>query len=152
MKRKTLKILIAGLIVALSTHVQAESLHQAVTDHNIESVKLQLQNGADINQLGRSWYEFGSPLHLAVREGHQDIAELLIKNGAEVDVRDHNDYTPLHNAAWNGNLEMVKLLLDAGANITARSYSGSTPLSCAYSSKQAEVIQFIETKLQSASN
>ena len=152
MKSKPLKLLLGGLIVALSMNVQAESLHQAVTDHNIESVKLQLQNGADINQLGRSWYEYGSPLHLAVRSGHQDIAELLIEKGADIEVRDHGDYTPLHNAAWNGNLEMVKLLLDAGANITARSYSGSTPLSCAYSSKQAEVIQFIESKLQSVSN
>ncbi len=77
--------------------------------------------------------------------------DLVVKEGI-CEIRDHSDYTPLHNAAWNGNLEMVKLLLDAGANITARSYSGSTPLSCANSSKQVEVIQFIETKLMSASN
>jgi len=152
MRIRYLKTLLAGLVVTLSMNVQAGSLHEAVTNQDIESVKLQLQNGADINQLGPSWYEYGSPLHLAVRSGNRDLAALLIEKGAEVDVRDEGDYTPLHNAAWNGNLEMVKLLLDAGANITARSYAGSTPLSCANSSKQAEVIQFIETKLQTASN
>jgi ankyrin repeat protein len=137
------RLALASLILALSLNVSAGPLHQA---------KSQIDNGADIDQLGPSWYEYGSPLHLAVQANQQDIAQLLIDEGATVDVRDTSDYTPLHNAAWNGNLEMVKLLLDSGADIDARSYSGDTPLSCAYRKKRTDVIQFIETRLQSTAN
>jgi ankyrin repeat protein len=140
------RLALASLILALGLNVGAGPLHQAVTE------KSQIDNGADIDQLGPSWYEYGSPLHLAVQANQQDIAQLLIDEGATVDVRDTSDYTPLHNAAWNGNLEMVKLLLDSGADIDARSYSGDTPLSCAYRKKRTDVIQFIETRLQSTAN
>ncbi len=142
-----LKLHLVGLLLILSMNAAAESLHQAVTENDLESVQLQLESGVDINQLGSSWYEYGSALHLAVQAGHQNIVKLLIDRGAVVDVRDNSDYTPLHNAAWNGNLEMVKLLLNSGADITARSYSGHTPLACAYRNNQTKVIQFIETKL-----
>ncbi len=150
MRSKKLQILLASLGLLLFSNVQAGSLHEAVYDRDFESVKSLLKKGADINQVGL--YRDGSALHLAARSGQQEIAQLLIDSGATVDIRDLSDYTPLHNAAWNGNLDMVKLLLNAGADITARNYSGLTPLACAYRNNQIEVIEFIEGKLQSASN
>ena len=150
MRRNNLKLLLASLGLLLFSNVQAGSLHEAVYDRDFESVKSLLKKGADINQVGL--YRDGSALHLAARSGQQEIAQLLIDSGATVDIRDLSDYTPLHNAAWNGNLDMVKLLLNAGADITARNYSGFTPLACAYRNNQIEVIEFIEGKLQSASN
>ena len=150
MRSKKLQILLASLGLLLVSNVQAGSLHEAVYDRDFESVKSLLKKGADINQVGL--YRDGSALHLAARSGQQEIAQLLIDSGATVDIRDLSDYTPLHNAAWNGNLDMVKLLLNAGADITARNYSGFTPLACAYRNNQTGVIEFIEGKLQSASN
>ena len=150
MRSKKLQILLASLGLLLFSNVQAGSLHEAVYDRDFESVKSLLKKGADINQVGL--YRDGSALHLAARSGQQEIAQLLIDSGATVDIRDLSDYTPLHNAAWNGNLDIVKLLLNAGADITARNYSGLTPLACAYRNNQIEVIEFIEGKLQSASN
>ena len=153
MRSKYLGIVVLSIGLLLFSNVQADSdsLHEAVYYNDVKSVKSHLQNGADINQLGPSWYE-GTALHLAVRDGHLDIAQLLIEQGAAVDVRGNNDYTPLHNAAWNGNLEMVKLLLNAGADINVTNYAGITPLVCAFRNDQVEVVQFIEGKLQSASN
>lgn len=150
MRSKKLQILLASLGLLLFSNVQAVSLHEAVYDRDFESVKSLLKKGADINQVGL--YRDGSALHLAARSGQQEIAQLLIDSGATVDIRDLSDYTPLHNAAWNGNLDIVKLLLNSGADITARNYSGLTPLACAYRNNQIEVIEFIEGKLQSASN
>jgi len=150
MRRNNLKLLLASLGLLLFSNLQAGSLHEAVYDRDFESVKSLLKKGADINQVGL--YRDGSALHLAARSGQQEIAQLLIDSGATVDIRDLSDYTPLHNAAWNGNLDMVKLLLNAGADITARNYSGFTPLACAYRNNQTGVIEFIEGKLQSASN
>lgn len=150
MRRNNLKLLLASLGLLLFSNVHAGTLHEAVYDRDFESVKSLLKKGADINRVGL--YRDGSALHLAARSGQQEIAQLLIDSGATVDIRDLSDYTPLHNAAWNGNLDIVKLLLNAGADITARNYSGLTPLACAYRNNQIEVIEFIEGKLQSASN
>jgi len=83
-----------------------------------------------------------------VREGHLDIAKLLLDRGAQVDVLDPDDFTPLHNAAWNGNLDMAKLLLEAGADIEASTYDGDTPLSLAQDNNQPKVAEFILVKLQ----
>ena len=125
-------------------------LHEAVVNTDLVQVTRLLQKGADINQLGPRRYGYGSALHLAVREGHLDIARLLIDWGAEVDVLDTRDFTPLHNAAWNGNLEMTKLLLDSGADINASTYDGDTPLKLAQHNGQAQVAEFILVKLQAA--
>ena len=151
MRRKNMKRLMLCLGLAFTPMLQAESLHQSIAGRNIEAVKVHIQEGTDVNQMGTYAIE-GSALHVAVRSGQPEIARLLLESGAEVDIRDHNDFTPLHNAAWNGNLEMVKLLLAAGANITARDYSGFTPLACANRNNHVEVIEFIEARLQSASN
>jgi ankyrin repeat protein len=151
MRGKYMNRLTLFVALAFTPVLQAETLHQAIADRNIEAVKVHIQEGTDINQMGSYAIE-GSALHVAVRSGQPDIARLLIESGAEVDIRDNSDFTPLHNAAWNGNLEMVKLLLDAGANITARDYSGFTPLACAYRSKQVDVIEYIKARLQSAAN
>ena len=127
-------------------------LHEAVVKKDIAEIGKLSQKGSDINQLGSRRHGYGSALHIAAREGYLDIARLLIDSGANVDVRDHNDYTPLHNAAWNGNLDMVKFLIDAGADINAVNYSGDTVLSCAQDKHRPEVIQFLEDKLQLGSN
>lgn len=150
MKSTILNVLLASLGLLLFANSQAGSLHQAVYVDNFESVKSQLQNGVDINQLEQGWG--GSALHVAVRNGRLDIAQLLVEQGAVVDVRGKNDYTPLHNAAWNGNLEMMKILLNAGADINASNYENHTPLSCAQDNNQIEAIKFIEDLLRLTSN
>jgi hypothetical protein len=123
-------------------------LHEAVVDKDLVQVQKLLHKGADLNLLGPRRYGYGSALHIAVREGHLQIAKLLIDRGAEIDVLDHKDFTPLHNAAWNGNLEMTELLLDAGADIEASTYNGDTPLSLAQNNNQPKVAEFILVKLQ----
>ena len=123
-------------------------LHQAVLDNDKQLVTRLINKGAAINVIGSRKYGYGSALHLAVREGHLEIANLLLKRGAEVDVLDPDDFTPLHNAAWNGNLEMTELLLDAGADIEASTYDGDTPLSLAQNNNQPKVVEFILVKLQ----
>ena len=150
MSSKNLRILLVSLGLLVMPNVQAESLLRAVFASDIESVKSLLKEGADINKLER--YIGGSALHVAARSDQHEMAQLLINSGARVDLRDRSDYTPLHNAAWVGNLDMVKLLLNAGADINATTYSGRTPLSCAQESNKAEVIEFIQVRLQLATN
>lgn len=51
----------------------------------------------------------------ACREGHTEIAKVLIENGANID-----EENPLYEASRYGNIETVKLLLQYGANMNAR--------------------------------
>ena len=69
-----------------------------------------------------------TPLHVAARQGHAEIAKLLLENGAHVDARGANDYTPLHLAALYGHDEVIKVLIAAHATVDARSKDQMTPL------------------------
>ena len=66
-----------------------------------------------------------SPLMLAALKGHKELAEKLIKKGADVN---KTGWTPLHYAATSGQLAIISLLLENSAYIDAESPNGSTPL------------------------
>jgi ankyrin repeat protein len=57
-----------------------------------------------------------------------DLAQVLVKNGADVDIRLTNEWTPLHVAAFNGWLELARSILDHGANPNAENDRDETPL------------------------
>lgn len=66
-----------------------------------------------------------SPLMLAILKGQQDMAEKLIKKGADVN---KTGWTPLHYAATSGQLAIISELLENHAYIDAESPNGTTPL------------------------
>jgi ankyrin repeat protein len=66
-----------------------------------------------------------SALMLAALKGHQELAEKLIKKGADVN---KTGWAPLHYAATNGHLALISLLLENNAYIDAESPNGTTPL------------------------
>ncbi|PLB53433.1 ankyrin, partial [Aspergillus steynii IBT 23096] len=55
-------------------------------------------------------------LHLAARTGHYNIAELLVKEGANLEARDNDGWVPLYGAAIEGHTHIVELLLAHGAD------------------------------------
>merc|ERR1712113_303994 len=74
------------------------------------------------------------PLHSAVSERKYEIAELLIKNGANVMARFSKDnVTPLHMSVTSegddlsGNF-LLKLLIKYGADVNAKMTNGDVPL------------------------
>ncbi|CAN7276540.1 ankyrin repeat domain-containing protein [Polaromonas sp. LjRoot131] len=66
-----------------------------------------------------------SALMLAALKDHQELAEKLIKKGADVN---KTGWAPLHYAATNGHLALISLLLENNAYIDAESPNGTTPL------------------------
>ena len=87
----------------------------------------------DLNHLNASGE---SPLMIAAVKGELDLAEKMIKKGADVN---KTGWTPLHYAASNGHIAVIKLLLENYAYIDAESPNGSTPLMMAsmYGSPEA---------------
>ncbi len=71
---------------------------------------------------------FGCPVVAALARRRFETAELLYRNGADVNIRRQNGRTPLHSAAWNGDFEMVRVLLDYKADVNARCYMDWTPI------------------------
>ncbi|XP_024083009.1 ankyrin repeat and SAM domain-containing protein 1A-like isoform X3 [Cimex lectularius] len=66
-----------------------------------------------------------TPLHLASRNGHKGVVEVLLNSGLAVNVRTASG-TALHEAALCGKLEVVRTLLDHGADLSLRDARSNT--------------------------
>ncbi|KAL6893648.1 hypothetical protein ACP4OV_007746 [Aristida adscensionis] len=83
-----------------------------------------LDHGADPNKMDDS----GSvALHLAAKNGNEELIRLLLSRGARVDVAVSHG-TPLHIAASYGNTGAVKILLEHHADPNYASEVSGTPL------------------------
>ena len=69
-----------------------------------------------------------SLLHLAVKNGHLYMTELLLNKGANVNIQDESENTPLHYAACNGKKDIVALLIKNGANVNLTNAREQKPL------------------------
>lgn len=67
-------------------------------------------------------------LHIAVKEGHIALSEVLIQKRFNVNCRDRTLKTPLHYACLNSHETLTEILLKSGADILARDSSGRTAL------------------------
>ena len=80
-------------------------------------------------------------LHVAAREGHEDVVKLLVSSGAEVNLQDEDDYSPLHYACMEGHIAVATILLGSGANAKARAdEDGFTPLHIAVKSSSSDLV------------
>src|SRR3989442_1200196 len=75
--------------------------------------------GTDTDMNGKN-EEGNTVLMWATKKGYKDIVELLLAKGANVHIRDNDDFTALMWAAWNGNKDIVELLLANGADINEK--------------------------------
>ena len=86
-----------------------------------------------------------TPLFIAAQDGHLDIAQELIKAGADPDKAKTASIaagvTPLYTAAQQGHLEIVKELIKAGADPDKARYDGTTPLYMAAQQGHLEIVQ-----------
>ena len=119
-----LVLLSCGLIIIV-TMANQKSLTEACASGDLEVVKARLGKGENVNSVD----EYGQPcLYLAVRYGHLVVAEFLILNGADANIRTTMGLTALHSAASNGDVEAVRLLLKHGGDATAIENHGQSVL------------------------
>ena len=112
---------------------QLTPLIYATRANDLESVKVLLAAGADINQTsGYGW----SPLLVAAQNRYYKLGAYLLEHGANPNLANKGGWTPLYLATDNRNiengdypvrkgdmdhLEFITLLLDKGANVNAAS-------------------------------
>ena len=105
-------------------------LTYAVERRGKDMVEKLLAAGANVNLANPRRLNY-SPLHTANLYGHEDIAELLIVNGANTEAKQTGGATPLHLAAYKNNPTMIAVLLKHKANVNATNDKKSTPLHAA---------------------
>ena len=85
-----------------------------------------------------------TPLMYAATLGDFKTVKLLIKYGADVNVRDKEDDTPLHYAAYYVRPEIAKILVDNGALLNAKDIYGFTPLDYAKYKLAKDVVKLLQ--------
>ena len=109
------------------------ALHRAVESGSLDQVREQLAK--DSGSLNRDHGLDGTPLAAALRGHHLQIAELLIKGGANVNqaLTDGGGkcYTAAHIAARLGDVDGLTLLKKHGADFNRKGEDGWTPLHAA---------------------
>ena len=98
----------------------ASPLHNAAEEGPVESVRLLLLNGADVNARARG--SEATPLRSAVRFDRVDNVRALLQAGADANARDHVEVTPLALVQDTANgVRILRALLSAGADPNLRS-------------------------------
>lgn len=112
--------------------------------HEVNSLKLLgiiLKHGADINKKDS---EGNTPLLNAIYSNRQDKVEYLIKNKADVTIKNNDDYTPiLYACKYSNSPEVINALLKAGANIEDKDRDGNTPLCLACINGDLKLARFL---------
>jgi len=142
--------------VVASASTPQEDLVSSLRKGDLEGVRTAIKNGARVNAVyrpplvlfGKPVYtrqgyagqrEIGwTPLFWPAYEGHLNIAEYLIAQGATVDVKDDSGATPIMFAIWQNRTEMVQPLLKHGAKTSEEKY-GMTLLMLAAAGPEADV-------------
>mmetsp|Transcript_1175 Transcript_1175/g.2525 ORF Transcript_1175/g.2525 Transcript_1175/m.2525 type:complete len:688 (+) Transcript_1175:106-2169(+) len=91
----------------------------------LDTFKLLLAAGADANALDDNNI---TVLHVAARQGHLKMAQMLIDHGASIHALDMNNASILFFACAANRPEMVKFLLDKGVSPMQSVLNGMTPL------------------------
>lgn len=145
--------------------VRLPALHIAAKKDDCKAAALLLQNEHNPDVTSKSGF---TPLHIAAHYGNENIANLLLQKGADVNysakvnlnynnkskncrsVRSNkflfffqHNITPLHVAAKWGKSNMVALLLEKGGNIESKTRDGLTPLHCAARSGHEQVVDML---------
>ena len=121
------------------------AIHVAALYGHIDVVETLLKYEADV--IGEDVTERRRPLHLAAGSRQGPMARFLIRHGAQVDAKAHNDVQPIHQASWSGSMEVLDALIEAGAAVDCSDGLGYQLLHWAtMTSDQPEVIKYLVRK------
>ena len=113
-------------------------LLSACEEGDLFKVRRLIKEGLSVNTRGE--YSGKTPLIAAAIEGHDQVVEELIREGARVNVKDNGQRTALYYASWWGHCSVVKTLCAAGADTNVQGLWGETPLMKAAEKGSDEIV------------
>jgi uncharacterized protein len=113
---------------------------------HLDAVDYLIKAGAAINIPSNNALHM-TPLQSAVAGGHAPIVKLLLKNGAQPNVRERGGLTPLHTAAAKGDAESIQLLILAGADLHLRNDAGKLPVNLAEENGHGRAAEILKREI-----
>eukprot|EP00756_Hemistasia_phaeocysticola_P060802 Hpha_TRINITY_DN4336_c0_g1::TRINITY_DN4336_c0_g1_i1::g.49991::m.49991/K21440/ANKRD50; ankyrin repeat domain-containing protein 50 len=107
-----------------STHVNSMACAMAVTEGEVDVLRLLIDNGADVNGADEAGC---TPCITAAGEGKTYMLRLLIDRGADVNKADNDGRTPCIAATARDKRAALKLLIERGADVNRADNKGRTP-------------------------
>ncbi|ROT82024.1 Ankyrin repeat and SOCS box protein 2 [Penaeus vannamei] len=122
------------------SHVQQRDLAGAGDGQALRSALASLPPRAKKDFLGRHL------LHEAAEEGREEVVEILVEAGADVNAKGSEGRTPLHEASSSGQEGVAEILTANGADLNAKTDDGSTPLYLASLNGHVAVVETLARK------
>src|SRR6266702_3664363 len=112
----------------------------ALRNRHIQVAELLHQHGAVLDIIG---YQGRTLLHAASMDGLTDVAQWLLKIGADANAQRDDHTTPLHLAAAKGHLELVRTLLGHSVDANAADRANRTPLHEASAGGHVDIVRLL---------
>ncbi len=137
-------LLLAGCAGVQSVQLSgpAAALHDASQSGNLEEVRAIVT--AQPALLDSKGVGGNTPLEWAAFNGHLELVQYLVRQGADIEARNGDGYRALHAAAIINHEEIARFLIEEGADIEATSTSAdNTPLYQAAINGSPDVLQLL---------
>ncbi|KZV60588.1 ankyrin [Peniophora sp. CONT] len=134
---ETVALLLArGAMVNASEYMRSAVLYAAAYANNVGVVQMLLGLGLHVDVLFRGETALG----VAVRSKNRESIEVLLQNGADVNIHEQAGETLLSIAALigthSGQVKVIEILLRHDVDVNARTGYGDTPISLALEGKR----------------
>ncbi|KAJ9455313.1 hypothetical protein DIPPA_54807 [Diplonema papillatum] len=117
------------------------ALHHAAGTGNLALTQMICQTSDNLQTVD---IDGRTPLFHALEGAHEEIADWLVAEGAQVNVADNKGITPLHIAAHTNNRHAVRTLLETGkCDVNATDSKGITPLHQAAHRASSEIVELL---------
>ena len=120
------------------------SLMSAVSSNDVEGVKFFSRAGGFI--INQKNIGGATALHIAARNGNDEITKILLDNGSDTNITDNEGWTALMRAAINGNAKITAALCDKGADASIINSDGNSVLIHAALADCSDCLNAIFTK------
>ena len=116
-----------------------KTIHDACQKGDLNSVKYFLNSGSNINKKSKEGF---TPINISIASEHNEITELLIKNGADLNTFCF-EWSPLILAICYENEQLVNLIINNGANVNLADEDNITPLHRAANGESLYIVKLL---------
>jgi len=127
-------------------------LHDAVQEGSYDSVELLADHHVNLNEQVSEKLDASGKVELgntalmeSSQNGYTDMVALLLKRGADPDIKGKGGFTALIISCIVGDFDCVKALIEGGANINITEERGLTALSFAEDRGYEDIVSLLKT-------